>query len=213
MRQQYKPIRDIRDGVTFGMNAPRSGKRFGRMADAFQSNAAYWGKRHEWFIIAAQHRDSDSLTRSNFQVMLKTLGGESDSVAVERANHWAVGWVEYLIIAPTNRNGLRLAILAHCSVSDYPVLDETHWSELEYNEAWDWAERELGHFENWQAAFDTATENTGFSDDEAGRAIEVAREELEKLQPLYESHASCPIDPAQGKLFGDVPHLQSGGAL
>jgi hypothetical protein len=201
MRNSYTPIRVIHTGVTLGMNPPQCGKRFGQMADAFRSNAAYWGERGEWFIVAAQHRDSDSLTRSNFLVMLKTLGGESDGVAVERANHWAVGWVEYLIVSPGNRQRLRAAILAHCAVSDYPVLDESHWSELEYNEAWKWAQRELGEFANWEEAFRNATENTGFSDDETWRAIEEAREELERVAPLYEQHASSPIDPAQLKLF------------
>ena len=201
MRNGYTPIRHIRDGVTLGVNPPHNGKRFGRMADAFRQSAAYWGEHGDWFIVAAQHRDSDSLTRSNFAVMLKTLGGESDSVAVERATHWAVGWVEYLIVRPDQRQALRAAIYAHSSVSDYPVLDETHWSDLEYAEAWEWAERELGEFENWEEAFRRASENSGYSDDETARAIEAAREELEELQPLFDEHASSPIDPRQLPLF------------
>ena len=59
----------------------------------------------------------------------------------------------------------------------------------------------LGEFANWEEAFRNATENTGFSEDETWRAIEEAREELERVAPLYEQHASSPIDPAQLKLF------------
>jgi hypothetical protein len=44
MRDSYTPIRDIRTGATLGMNPPQSGKRFGQMADVFQSNASYWGE-------------------------------------------------------------------------------------------------------------------------------------------------------------------------
>lgn len=189
------------------MIRPANGARFGRMADAFKHSAAYWGECGEWFIVAAQHRDSDSLSRSNWLVLLKLLGGESESVRIERATHWACGWVEYLIVAPSNRQGLRAAILAHSEVSDYPVLDEMHWSDLEYNEAWDFAESELKQYENWQAAFDDATQNGGYSDSELWTAIEAACEQLEAELPLWESHASSPIDPGQGKLFDDSPRL------
>jgi hypothetical protein len=207
MRKEYTPARDCRESSPLGVNRPANGARFGRMADAFKRDSAYWGECGEWFIVAAQHRDSDSLSRSNFVSLLKLLGGESEQVRIERANHWAVGWVEYLIVAPANRSGLREAIYAHSSVCSYPVLDETHWSELEYNEAWDFAEGELKRYENWQAAFDDATQNGGYSDSELWTAIEAARERLEAELPLWESHASSPIDPGQGKLFADVPHL------
>lgn len=144
MRQKYTPVRDIRERVMLGMNQPRSGKRFGRMADAFRSDAAYWGERGQWYIVAAQTRDSDCLSRSNFAVLLKALGGEGEAVAVEEASHWACGWVQYLIVRPDNRKGLRIAIESHSAVADYPVLDETHFSEVEDEEC----------SETWKNCFD-----------------------------------------------------------
>jgi hypothetical protein len=134
MIRGYVPIRSMRNPHGPGLNSPKSGKRFARLEDAFKRSAAYWGERGEWYIVAAQTRDSDTIDRSNFAVLLEMLGGESDGVAVERASHWAVGWVEYLIVAPGNRQGLRTAIEAHSSYSDYPLLDESHHSEVEDTE-------------------------------------------------------------------------------
>jgi hypothetical protein len=208
MRDSYTPVRKLHSRRSdLGVNVPANGKRFGRMADAFRESAAYWGEHGEWFIVAAQHRDSDTLDRSNFAVLLKQLGGESESVAVERANHWAVGWCEYLIIRPDNRKALRHAIHAHSAVTDYPILDESHWSELEYSEGWELAEGELKGFTNWETEFSEAMQNYGYGDDELWSGIELARERLKELEPLWESHASCPIDPCQLKMFDDVPHL------
>ena len=117
-----------------------------------------------------------------YAVLLEQLGGECDGVAVEEASHWAVGWVKYLLVKPSNWQGLRRAIYAHSAVYDYPILDESHFSDLEYNEAWEWAERELGEYPNLQDTFSRATENRGYSDDEAAQAIEEARKELEERE-------------------------------
>lgn len=132
MRSQYIPLREIHGSVTNGMNAPSSGTRFGRLGDAFKHESAYWGDRRDWFVVAAHNRDSDILDESNWQSLLEMLGGESDGlVAVERASHWICGWVEYLCIHPRNRTALRTAILAHSSLSQYPILDEEKHSQLE----------------------------------------------------------------------------------
>jgi hypothetical protein len=200
MRNTYTAVRNLyKRGSELGMNAPSNGKRFGRMADAFEHHAVYWGDNRQWFIVAAQHRDSDSLDRSNFQVLAKMLG-DGVQVAIERASHWAVGWVEYLIVHPCNRQALRKAIFAHSALCDYPILDESHFSDLEYNEAYAWAKQELSKFEHWERVFTEETENCGFSDDEAGAAIERSRERLEAIAAGTESLPPLP-DPNQAILF------------
>jgi len=185
-------------GSELGTNPPADA-RFGRLTNAFRHSACYWGERGEWYIVAAQHRDSESIDRSNFAVLLQKLGGESETVAVERASHWAVGWLEYLIVRPDNRKGLRIAIEAHSSYYDYPLLDESHHSELEFNEAWEFAESELKRFgDGWADAFGRAIEDEGcgYSTDQIWPAIEAAREALENPPPPPE-----PIDPNQLPLF------------
>lgn len=104
------------------------------MRQEHSSNAAYWGERDGWLIAYAQHRDSDTITRSNWASFVKALGGESDTVAIERSNHWAVGWVDYLIVDPQDLERVKLAEELRSRLEDYPVLDEMEWSKLEWNE-------------------------------------------------------------------------------
>ena len=86
-----------------------------------------------------QSRDSDALERSNFICMLRQLGGESDTVVIVRENHWAVGWIEWIAIHQDDGKALQIADELQGALSDYPVIDESHWSELEQedaNEVW-----------------------------------------------------------------------------
>ncbi|WMT78832.1 hypothetical protein [Bradyrhizobium sp. Ash2021] len=56
-----------------------------------------------------QSRDSDALERSNFECMLKALGGETETVVVVRELHWAVGWVEWIAIHQDDEKALKIA--------------------------------------------------------------------------------------------------------
>lgn len=87
------------------------------------------------FVFLGQTRDSDSLTRSNFTCALKAIGGESETVRVVRESHWAVGWCEWIAIHESDAAALKAADEITAALSDYPVIDEDHWSELEWNEA------------------------------------------------------------------------------
>lgn len=84
-----------------------------------------------------QSRDSDALERSNFQCMLKALGGEDieETIVIVRESHWAVGWVEWIGIHQDNERALRIADKIKGELADYLVIDELHWSELEQDDA------------------------------------------------------------------------------
>lgn len=98
-------------------------------------------------LVLSVHRDSDALARSNWAVggtLLRdaaAAAGEPESVYDWRASHWAVGWVDYLMVkrdAPESVLEAAAEILD--SLSDYPVLSDDHWSDLEWSEACDyWA--------------------------------------------------------------------------
>jgi len=102
------------------------------------------------YVIVSRHRDSDALSRSNWIVACDRLaqaagltGVPADDSAAPvyewRASHWAVGWVEYLMVRPEAPEAVlqeARAILE--SLEDYPELDESHWSELEWEEAADY---------------------------------------------------------------------------
>jgi len=87
-----------------------------------------------------QSRDSSCLERSNFVCMLEAIGGESETVQVVRESHWAVGWVEWIAIHQDGGRALRIADEIRRKLDDYPVIDESHFSDLEYNEAADFWE-------------------------------------------------------------------------
>jgi hypothetical protein len=93
-----------------------------------------------YYVFLGQNRDSDALTRSNFICGLNAIGGESETVIIVRERHWAVGWVEWIAIHADDEKALELADEVACALSDYPVVSDDHFSELEYTEASDyWA--------------------------------------------------------------------------
>lgn len=89
----------------------------------------------EYFVFLGQHRDSDALTRSNFQCALEAVGGEGDTVRVVREGHWAVGWVEWIAIHESDAKSLEQADEIVAALSDYPVVNDDHFSETEAEEA------------------------------------------------------------------------------
>jgi len=100
---------------------------------------------HGYYVFLAQHRDSDVVTRSNFQVGLAALGAlpewtdeENDSRIVVRESHWAVGWVEWIAIHENDAEAIAAADDMLERLSNYPALDDDHWTQLEYDEAAEW---------------------------------------------------------------------------
>jgi hypothetical protein len=110
---------------------------------------------HGWYVGLGRNRDSDTLTESNFRVFLKALRelpevyvddsenasqswrylnddwSEVDSVQVVQESHWACGWIDWIAIHPDNQAALQLADEMLCALSDYPILNECDWSELQ----------------------------------------------------------------------------------
>lgn len=92
----------------------------------------YYGERWDgYYVFLSQNRDSDALTRSNFICGLELVG---KGVAVAHERHWACGWVETILIPQENTQALEVAQKILDKLEDYPVLDEGHYLELEYEE-------------------------------------------------------------------------------
>ena len=87
-----------------------------------------------YYVGVGIHRDSSRVARSNFDVFLRELGGESETVHVVREGHWAVGWVEWIAIHQDDERACEIADELICALDDYPVLDDSHLSELEDQE-------------------------------------------------------------------------------
>jgi len=102
----------------------------------------------DYYVVLGINRDSDTLACSNFIVAEKRLSEipyNDDDLAVVRFSHWAVGWIE-LIMVHVDAEALVLEaddILQELDL--YPVLNESHWSELQWREAeeyWESASKE-----------------------------------------------------------------------
>ena len=102
----------------------------------------------EYYAFLGQHRDSDAIYRSNFTVALAALralpefdGSDDGSRIIVRETHWAVGWVEWIAIHETDEAWLRAADEMLACIENYLLLDEMHYSELEWNEACEYWQR------------------------------------------------------------------------
>ena len=105
----------------------------------FDSLANYSGTDPDEFaqllVVLTRSRDSDCLTESNFEVALEELGGEeNENVEIHRFGHWACGWWEALVVKEgTDQH--RIAQEIDSALSDYPVLDDEHFSQKEMEQA------------------------------------------------------------------------------
>ena len=119
---------------------------------------AYYGDLYEedgWGRAFGQHRDSDALERSNWQVISTDLKERfPDDIVEESASHWAVGWVETLrvkvLIDPEKgieedniTDAFKAVIEWKDALADYPVADEMHWCELEHDEMVEYLDDEI----------------------------------------------------------------------
>lgn len=105
------------------------------------------------YIVYTQHRDSSALERSNYRRILEDVGkkavelgqregllgdpveGETQWVYTFRAGHWAVGWVEYIILKQVCPDDLVIYVgEIRARLADYPVYDEDDFSNLEHEE-------------------------------------------------------------------------------
>jgi hypothetical protein len=92
----------------------------------------------DWLIAPFdRHRDSGTLDRSNFECGVKALKEAEpdlgDDYRVMRFGHWAVGWVEIVIVRPGSKCAEVAAGIAS-GLEDYPVLDDDHFSNIEEEE-------------------------------------------------------------------------------
>jgi hypothetical protein len=121
-----------------------------------------------WGFTISQHRGSDVLGRSNYQCVLRDLrafvescGCDPDDYVDEvRSSHWAVGWTEQIAVrvlidpdGEIERSNITgafrwVADVASYLAEQYPIYDESDYSDLEYEEALDLVEQSLADIRN-----------------------------------------------------------------
>ena len=78
----------------------------------------------EYFGVYSQTRDSKLYEVSNFEAVLKELGGESETVRVIRHGHWLCGWFEWIGVHYSDTETLDKVVKIKEELADYPILDE-----------------------------------------------------------------------------------------
>jgi len=105
-------------------------------------------------IVYTSNRDSDILDKANAQAIAAELAAyiEGGDVVEQRHSHWACGYVDgYAIRVYDDEGNITDAFRCWCELQakleDYPILDESLYSELECEaqaESWElWARRDF----------------------------------------------------------------------
>jgi hypothetical protein len=85
-------------------------------------------------------RDSDALERSNWEIISGDLLKKFPSLCeVLSTGHWAVGWLNHLVIRLYDKAGKTTPVVEACfewheRLENYIVADEEHFSNLEWEE-------------------------------------------------------------------------------
>ena len=86
---------------------------------------------NDYYVLLSRNRDSGLVEKSNFQSALKMLNGESDTVKVVRSSHWAVGWIEVILIHESDVISVSKGNDIEESLESYPILDEDDFATKE----------------------------------------------------------------------------------
>jgi len=99
------------------------------------------------YVIYTRCRDSSIMAECNYTEIFRSLSQlarmleQSDKVYDFRANHWAVGWVEYIIVRhDAHPDILEEAAEYICLLTAYPCLDEETYSERQFDAILDYWE-------------------------------------------------------------------------
>lgn len=146
------------------------------------------------YVLLGRHRDSDLIARHNWIEACNALNAQAyddgnagfnsrPACYHWRAHHWAVGWVEYLMIradAPADIVAKAQAIAD--ALENYPIYDETRYSDMEYSEVCAYWERcsvreRIGELHRAGLSI-FAARRTSLPDDPDGALYETLREGL-----------------------------------
>lgn len=121
-----------------------------------------------WGFTISQHRDSGILDCSNYRCILRDLDAHIESHGCDpddyrdevHSSHWAVGWIDQVAvrvlidpdgeIIPSNITGAFrwITAVALSLTEQYPVYDESDYSDEEYAKALEMVTQTLGDIRN-----------------------------------------------------------------
>ncbi len=104
------------------------------------------GDRSTWLVApCGTNRDANLLTESNWYAQDNALKEEDPNGLdheTHRFGHWACGWFEITLVRPNTKAADEAQKIAD-ALSDYPVLNESDFSEREFNATYDYIRDEV----------------------------------------------------------------------
>ena len=124
-----------------------------RLKEFFGRDSYYRGIHGEWYVVYDYSRDSSTMELSNVRRIRQLYNIEAmkddkfpSDIKIERASHWAVGWIEYIIINPDNAEFVKIAEEIQENLSNYPVLSEDLYSNMQFEEYETWLEQAINDY-------------------------------------------------------------------
>ena len=93
---------------------------------------------NDYYVLLLHHRDSELVEESNFWSALKMLNGESDTVKIIRFRHWAVGWIEMILIHESDKESINKGNEIEKALESYPILNEDDFYERKSEKRDEW---------------------------------------------------------------------------
>src|SRR4029453_2987792 len=94
----------------------------------FDRAGAFLPDQGAWLVAPVSvNRDSDLVTKSNWEVQGIALDDAAGDYEIHRFGHWACGWFEIAIVRPGSECA-RVAEEIADQLADYPVLSESDLS-------------------------------------------------------------------------------------
>lgn len=101
----------------------------------FDPNGLGLEDRQDWFVCPViQTRDSEALERANYASMLQILEPYPDDYEEHRFGHWGPGWFEIILVRAGTKAEME-ALECEAALASYPVLDDSLFSQMEWDEA------------------------------------------------------------------------------
>ena len=92
----------------------------------------------DYFLLYSTCRDSEVMNRANYEAIKSEFKAKDfklkKGVIIEGASHWAVGWVEYILIHKGNKRLVELGHKIREALDDYPVYDDSLFYEMAHQE-------------------------------------------------------------------------------
>ena len=104
------------------------------------SGQNYMGTRlDDYFVLITRNRDSGVLEESNWRSIIKHLKKVKAHYKIVSFNHWAVGWIEEILIKDSWKKSILIGNEIQEKLENYPVFNDEDFSDLEWDKAGDMA--------------------------------------------------------------------------